>query len=321
MGASSSIVITGAAGLIGSNVVAALNDRGIDQLVLVDHLNHPAKQQNLDRLRYTSYFDKTDFRQRIRSGLQQAPRAVFHLGACSSTTEMNEAYLEDNNVAYTRELCEWTLQHHARFVYASSAATYGDGALGYSDNEKQVPTLKPLNPYGRSKQKFDQLALDSGWLERIVGIKYFNVYGPGEDHKGDMRSVVNKAFHQIAGTGRLQLFKSHRDDYGDGQQERDFVYVKDAVAVTLFFLDHPEVAGLFNCGTGRTHTWLELANAVFKAMGKNPNIEFIPMPEAIRDKYQYFTLADISKLRAAGFQETFTELEDAVRDYANQCPV
>ena len=316
MDVSGTVIVTGAAGLIGSNLAAALNARGYHNLVAVDHLNHPAKERNLRKLQFTEFLDKADFRKRFTAGRQPPASAVFHLGACSSTTETNEAYLDDNNLAYTRELCEWSLRNGARFIYASSAATYGDGSLGYSDDESRIPGLRPLNLYGLSKQRFDCWALEQGLLGKIAGIKYFNVFGPGEDHKGDMRSVVNKAFRQIEETGRLELFRSHRPDYKDGRQERDFVYVRDAVAVTLFFLDHPQVSGIFNCGTGRTHTWLDLANAVFKAMGREPAIEFIPMPESIRDKYQYHTLADIRKLRASGFTPAFTPLETAVREYA-----
>lgn len=312
----SPIIVTGAAGLIGSNLAAALNGRGCRDLVLVDHLNHPGKEQNLKRLEYREYLDKAEFRRRVVAGHQAPAAAVFHLGACSSTTETDEAYLNDNNLAYTRELCEWSLRTGARFIYASSAATYGDGSLGYSDDEGCIPLLKPLNPYGLSKQKFDCWALENGILDRIAGIKYFNVFGPGEDHKGDMRSVVNKAFRQIHETGRLELFKSHRPDYADGRQERDFVYVEDAVAVTLFFLDHPGVSGIFNGGTGRTRTWLDLAHAVFKALNREPVIDFVPMPETIRDRYQYYTLADIRKLRAAGYAAAFASLEDAVWAYA-----
>jgi len=310
------LIITGGAGLIGSNLAAALNTRGYRNLVIVDHLNHPAKEQNLKTLTYTDFIDKTDFRRQFTAGRQPRASAVFHLGACSSTTETDAAYLDDNNLAYTRELCEWSLHQGARFIYASSAATYGDGSRGYSDDESDIPNLKPLNLYGLSKQKFDLWALGNGLLDRIAGIKYFNVFGPGEDHKGDMRSVVNKAFRQIEESGRLELFRSHRPDYEDGRQERDFVCVKDAVAITLFFLDHPDVSGIFNAGTGRTHTWLDLAHAVFASLGREPRIDFIDMPETLRDKYQYYTLADIRKLRAAGFRDAFQPLVASVADYA-----
>jgi ADP-L-glycero-D-manno-heptose 6-epimerase len=312
------LIITGGAGLIGSNLAAALNTRGYRDLVIVDHLNHPAKEANLKRLAYTDFIDKRDFRRQFNSGRQPRAAAVFHLGACSSTTETDAAYLDDNNLAYTRDLCEWALRQDARFIYASSAATYGDGSRGYRDDEADIPNLRPLNLYGLSKQKFDLWALENRLLGRIAGIKYFNVFGPGEDHKGDMRSVVNKAFRQIEQTGRLELFRSHRPDYRDGMQERDFVYVKDAVAITLFFLDHPGVSGIFNAGTGRTHTWLDLANAVFAALGREPHIDFIDMPETLRDKYQYYTLADIRKLRAAGFDAAFQPLAESVADYAQK---
>lgn len=310
------LIITGGAGLIGSNLAAALNARGYRNLVIVDHLNHPAKQANLETLTYTDFIDKQDFRRLFTSGRQPPAAAVFHLGACSSTTETDAAYLDDNNLAYTRELCEWTRRQQARFIYASSAATYGDGSRGYRDDETDIPNLQPLNLYGLSKQKFDLWALENRLFDQIAGIKYFNVFGPGEDHKGDMRSVVNKAFRQIEESGRLELFRSHRPDYQDGMQERDFVYVKDAVAITLFFFDHPDVSGIFNAGTGRTHTWLDLANAVFAALGREPRIDFIDMPETLRDKYQYYTLADIRKLRAAGFDAAFQPLAESVADYA-----
>ncbi len=320
---STPFIVTGGAGLIGSGLVAALNARGCCNVLVVDHLNHPAKKENLARLDIAGFMDKADFRNHIAADRQEGAATVFHLGACSSTTETDEAYLNDNNAAYTRDLCEWSLRHGARFIYASSAATYGDGRLGYRDDEPLIPHLQPLNPYGLSKQKFDLLALEKGWFSRIAGIKYFNVFGPGENHKGDMRSVVNKAFRQIRDSGRLALFRSYRRDYADGRQERDFVYVRDAVAMTLFFHDHPEVSGLFNGGTGIAHTWLDLAQAVFRAMDREPVIDFIDMPPAIRGNYQYHTLADTGKLRRAGFNAPFTPLEDAVLDYVRNltaCP-
>ena len=203
----SKFIVTGGAGLIGSNVVRELNARGETDILIVDHLNHPGKQANLDRLDYADYLDRDVFRETLRAGRVAAPAGLFHLGACSSTMETDEAYLDDNNTGCTRELCEWCLANGARFVYASSAATYGDGALGYSDDDDVTPRLQPLNLYGWSKQKFDVWALRQGLLDRIAGLKYFNVYGPGEDHKGDMRSVVNKSYAIIRDTGRIPLFK------------------------------------------------------------------------------------------------------------------
>jgi ADP-L-glycero-D-manno-heptose 6-epimerase len=240
---------------------------------------------------------------------------VFHLGACSSTTETNEAYMMDNNTAYTRELCEWCLRHDVRFIYASSAATYGDGSRGYDDDDSITPSLEPLNLYGVSKQDMDLWALRNGHLDRVVGLKYFNVFGPHENHKGYMRSVINKAYLQIQDHGDLALFRSEHPDYEDGKQLRDFVYVKDAVNVTLFFHDHRDVSGLFNCGTGIARTWLDLGHAVFAAMDREPDIRFIDLPAELKGKYQYFTQAATDKLRAAGYTAAFTPLEDAVADY------
>ncbi len=308
-------VVTGGAGFIGCNLVAALNARGHSNIVIADSLDHPEKEKNLNSLTFDEYLDKKDFRARFLADNEESATTVFHLGACSSTTETDADYLNDNNLLYSRQLCEWSLKHNARFIYASSAATYGDGSLGYSDDDSLTPQLKPLNLYGQSKQDFDMWAMDNGLLSSITGLKYFNVYGPFENHKGDMRSVVNKAYRQILESGSLNLFRSHHPDYDDGKQERDFVYVKDAVAVTLFFHDHPEVSGLFNCGTGQARTWLDLANAVFHAMGREPNISFVDMPLNIRDKYQYHTKADTTKLRSAGFSTSFTSIEEGVLDY------
>ncbi len=312
---SDSFIVTGGAGFIGSNLVKALNRRGHADILIVDHLNHAAKDRNLRGLHYRAYQDKADFRRDLHAGTLPAVATVFHLGACSSTTETDAGYLRDNNVAYTRELCTWSLARGARFIYASSAATYGDGALGYADDPALVPRLQPLNLYGQSKQDFDLWALREGLLERIVGLKYFNVYGPGEDHKGDMRSLVNKAYRQILDAGTLNLFRSHRSDYRDGEQDRDFVYVRDAVAVTLFFHDHADRSGLFNCGTGRARTWLALAHALFAAMGRPPQLNFMDMPEHLRDKYQYHTEADMARMRKAGYTAPFTSVEDGVDDY------
>ena len=308
-------IVTGGAGLIGANIVAGLNRRGIHNILVVDDLNHPDKVANLNRLQFQDYLDKDDFRAAVRAGRIAPPTTLFHLGACSATTETRQDYLDDNNTACTRELCEWSLAHGTRFVYASSAATYGEGERGYDDADTVTTALQPLNLYGWSKQKFDVWALGQGLLNRIVGLKYFNVFGPGEDHKGEMRSVVHKAHTQILDSGRLQLFRSHRPGFGDGEQDRDFVYVEDAARVTLFFHDHPEIGGLFNCGTGKARTWLALARAIFTAMDREPAIDFIDMPPALRDKYQYHTQAETAKLRATGCPVPATPLEDAVFRY------
>lgn len=308
------IVVTGAAGFIGRNTVAALNERGVDELLLVDALGKEDKWRNLVGLRFADLLDPGQF---MDSFAQLAPdiQAVIHLGACSSTTERDADFLLINNYRYTRTLSEWCLERGIRFIYASSAATYGDGTQGYSDDDKSTPTLKPLNMYGYSKHMFDLWALRAGLFDRIVGLKYFNVFGPHEDHKGDMRSVVNKACGQILDCKEVSLFKSYRNDIADGEQQRDFIYVKDAVDVTLYFLDHPDLGGLFNCGTGRARTWKDLAQAVYAALDLQPNIRFIEMPEGLRAKYQYFTEAEMDKLRRAGYIRAFTSLEDGVRDY------
>lgn len=308
-------IVTGGAGFIGSNIVAALNARGDENIIVVDDLACDEKWKNLVGLRYDDYIDKDTFRSLIKDGKLSSISAIFHMGACSATTETNAAYLADNNYRVTRELCEWSLKHGTRFVYASSGATYGDGAQGYSDDDKATPSLRPLNMYGYSKHMFDLWALQNNLLGKIVGLKFFNVYGPREDHKGDMRSVVHKAYGQIVETGKVKLFKSYHPDYRDGEQVRDFVFVKDAVNVCLHFDRNRKVSGLFNVGTGTCRTWLDLANAVFVAMGRKPQIEFIDMPEHLRGKYQYHTEAEISKLRAAGYDTPMTTLEDGVREY------
>ena len=308
-------IVTGGAGFIGSNVVQALNDRGETDILIVDDLNNPLKERHLTKLKYAAYLDKRDLRPALRRGEYADAIAVFHLGACSSTTEQDEAYLADNNTAYTRELAEWCMAGGRRFIYASSASTYGAGECGYSDAESVIPSLKPLNLYGKSKQNFDLIALANGWFDKIVGLKFFNVFGPNEDHKGSMRSLIHKSYGQILKTGKISLFKSYKPEYPDGGQVRDFVYVKDVVAEIMFFYDNPAKNGIFNCGTGHARSWVDLGSAVFRAMGREPNIEFIEMPEELRAHYQYFTEADMSKVRAIGFDRTFMELEDAIDDY------
>ena len=308
-------IVTGGAGFIGSNVVKALKARGETDILVVDELGTDEKWKNLVGLRYEDYIDKDDLFDLLDEMSLSGVETVYHLGACSATTETDADYLAYNNYHYTRALCESCLDEGVRFVYASSAATYGDGTLGYSDADEMTPVYKPLNMYGYSKHMFDLWALKSGAAQEIAGMKYFNVYGPGEAHKDDMRSVVHKSYGQILKDGEVKLFKSHRPDYQDGEQVRDFVYVRDVVEQTLWFGEHKDVSGIFNCGTGEPRTWKDLVTAVFRAMGREPNIRFIDMPEALRGKYQYHTQADLTKLRAAGYDRPFTPLEEGIADY------
>jgi len=315
------LVVTGGAGLIGSALIWGLNNRGFENIWLVDSKDsNEAKNKNLDPLSYSRHLSPEDFRKLVRENSDElgSVSTIFHLGACSSTTETNEEYLNDNNLGYTRELCEWSLEHDVRFVYASSASTYGDGSLGMDDQDMDLAKFQPLNLYGWSKHKFDLKASENGWLNHIVGLKYFNVYGPNEEHKGDMRSVVSKSYEQIVSTGEMTLFKSHHPDYGDGRQMRDFLYVKDAVLMTIWLAESNKANGLFNLGNGQARTWLDLGHSIFSALGTGPNIRFIEMPEILRDKYQYFTEAKIEKLRQAGYKNELFQLEDAVKDYVTQ---
>jgi len=315
------IIVTGGAGLIGSAVIERLNQLGREDILVVDHLGLTDKWRNLSALRFIDYLEKDAFERLLDSGCvaDRLPggklEAVIHLGACSATTELDASYLIRNNFEYSRKLALTALAADARFIYASSAATYGDGENGFSDDESQLQRLRPMNMYGYSKQLFDLWALRQGLLDRIVGIKYFNVYGPNEQHKGEMRSLVLKAYEQINATGTLKLFKSHRPEYGDGEQLRDFVYVKDAAAMTLHFLQDSRAGGIFNVGGGTTVSWNRLAGAVFSAMNRSVSIQYIDMPESIRSTYQYLTCADTSKIRSAGYTAPVTSVEEAVGDY------
>lgn len=311
------IIVTGAAGFIGRNVVAALNAQGFEDLILTDVLGHDQKWQNLRGLRYEDLLSPQALLERIERGQFREAQAIVHLGACSSTMETDADYLLENNYRYTRTLCEFSLANEIRLIYASSAATYGDGSRGYSDDDAVTATLHPLNMYGYSKHMFDLWALKSGALRSIVGLKYFNVFGPYEDHKGEMQSVVAKSYRQIRETGRAGLFRSYNPRFADGEQMRDFIYVKDAVQVTLSFLEKGSASGLFNCGTGKARSWKDLVTAVFHAMRLPVQIDFIDMPEPLRNRYQYFTEARMEKLRSAGYSAPFTTLEDAVADYVN----
>jgi ADP-L-glycero-D-manno-heptose 6-epimerase len=314
---SPSILVTGGAGLIGSALIHALNQRGQEDILVTDVLGKDAKWKNLSPLRFDDFIQADSFLDRLEENPDAfgSVRTIFHLGACSATTEMDSGYLMENNYGYTKHLAHWALRRGIRFVYASSAATYGDGLQGMDDGTDHLETLRPLNAYGYSKHLFDLHAKRNGWLEKIAGIKYFNVFGPNEGHKGEMRSLVSKAYEQILETGKVRLFKSHRPDYRDGEQVRDFVYVKDAVAMTIHIANTPSANGLFNIGTGTPRTWVDLATALFTALERKPEIEFIDMPEHIRNQYQYHTCADVSRLRSTGWSAPASVLEDSVSDY------
>ncbi|MEY5020147.1 MAG: ADP-glyceromanno-heptose 6-epimerase [Verrucomicrobiota bacterium] len=311
------ILVTGAAGFIGSALVWELNRRGFERIVITDVLGADEKWRNLVPLRFENYIDASELLGNLESKSLKDVRWIFHLGACSSTTEKNASYLMENNFHYTRRLAEWALEGKRRFVYASSAATYGDGSAGMEDGHEQLERYRPLNMYGYSKHLFDLHAKRHDWLDRIVGLKYFNIFGPNEDHKGDMRSVVHKAYNQIRNTGSVELFKSHHPDFRDGEQQRDFLYVKDAVNATIHLATEPHAAGIFNIGSGIASTWIELVTPIFHALDLPVSIQFIDMPEALRGKYQYRTLADTSRLKSCGWTGPQFTLNAAVRDYVS----
>ncbi|MCK9281664.1 MAG: ADP-glyceromanno-heptose 6-epimerase [Melioribacteraceae bacterium] len=313
------IVVTGGAGFIGSALVWRLNKLGHTNIIIVDELGKDEKWKNLVGLNYVDYYDKFDFIEMILDRTMPFDiDTIFHLGACSATTEKDADFLMSNNYKYSLELAKYCLELEIRFIYASSAATYGDGSNGYSDNESDLDTLRPLNMYGYSKHLLDTWLYKHKLLHKVVGLKYFNVYGPNEYHKDDMRSVVHKAFGQIQETGKVNLFKSYRPDYEDGKQKRDFIYVKDAVEMTLHFFKHRDIGGIYNIGTGNAQTWVELVTAIFKALNKPVNIEFIDMPEQLREKYQYFTQADIFKIREKKYTNPIYDINVGVSDYVKE---
>jgi len=310
------IAITGAAGFIGSNIVWHLNQNGRRDLIVVDVHDTDVGNANLEPLAYEQYLTKDEFRTWLTVPENAARlETLYHLGACSSTTETNAEYLAENNFGYTRDLCQLCLAAGVRFINASSAATYGDGSQGYTDDEDLIHELEPLNLYAHSKQDFDLWARAEGLLDRIVCLKYFNVFGPNEWHKDDMRSMVCKGFEQIQATGQVKLFKSDLPEYPDGGQQRDFVYVKDAVDLTVWFADQPDIGGIFNVGTGEANDWNRLIKAIFRALDAEPVIKYVAMPEHLKGKYQYHTEATMDKVRAIGYTRPFSVLEDSVADY------
>ena len=309
-------IVTGGAGFIGRHLIAALNERGEENILVVDRLGSGDKWKNLRGLRFDDFVEVADFRRRVREqGLPQTV-TVFHLGASFSATGQDVDELVDKNYRHARELCEACLKSGARFIYASCAETYGGGELGHFDNEAMLADLRPLTPYGFSKHLFDLWAARSGALAKVTGLKYFDVYGPHEDHKGAAASLVHKLFAQIRATGAATLFKGHAEDCADGEQQRDFIHVQDAIAMTLFCYERPEVLGLFNCGSGKARTALEVARAVFSMLGIEPNIRFVDLPEDLRATSQFFAQADLTKIRNAGFDHDFVSLEDGVKTLA-----
>jgi ADP-L-glycero-D-manno-heptose 6-epimerase len=310
------IIITGAAGFIGSCMVKELNHAGYNQLILVDDFSKTQKQANYENKKYTKLIPRDEF---IAWAINHAKEIQFiiHLGARTDTTEFNTAIFDKLNLEYSKDIWNLCTNHQIPLIYASSAATYGMGEYGFEDNEEQLSILKPLNPYGESKHDFDKWAIQRKdkpffW----AGLKFFNVYGPNEYHKGRMASVVFHAFNQIKETGKIKLFRSHNPKFKDGEQMRDFIYVKDVCKVILFLMENRTASGIYNLGSGKARTFLDLATQVFYAMNKTPNIEFIDTPKDIRETYQYFTEAKMDKLREKGkYTTAFNTLEQGVKDY------
>lgn len=312
------IIVTGGAGFIGSCLIESLNRKGITDILVVDHMTESDKWKNLIGKKFTDYLDRDELRMIINDEVSYAKvDKIYHMGACSTTTERDVNYLLDNNFAYSKELFAYAQRENASFIYASSAATYGSGTSGYSDQE--YDELKPLNAYGYSKYLFDQWILHHGYADDVLGLKFFNVFGPNEYHKGSMASMIYKSWQQIKDEGKIRLFKSNDEQYPDGGQMRDFVYIKDALKA-IEALEEADAKGIFNIGTGKARSWNDLATAVFNAMGREVNIEYIDMPDSLKGQYQNFTEADLEKFRSTVGKEGFhySSLEDNVRDYVEQ---
>lgn len=321
----SHILVTGGAGLIGSAILIRLNQLGYTNITVVDHLSDSEKWKNLRAAKYRRYYERDVFEKMLDTDtVPDDIKVIFHLGACSSTTETQASYLANNNYEYTIKLTDFAIANGCRMIYASSAATYGDGNQGFKDNEAEIDSLRPLNMYGYSKQMVDQYLANHGLLTAkhaggasFVGTKYSNVFGPNEYHKANMRSMVLRAYEQITTNGSVNLFKSYRDDYADGEQVRDFIYVKDAADMTVFFMNGGrDCCGLYNIGFGMVRSWNDLAKAMFSALQVPVKINYIEMPDTLKNKYQYYTCLDISKIRRAGYDKELISLEDAVADYA-----
>lgn len=308
------IIVTGGAGFIGSCVVRTLNEAGINDIIIVDNIASTEKWMNIRNKKYIKYVNKKDFLKELP--FLENVTAIIHMGACSSTTEKDFEYLWFNNFEYTKSLWNYCSEKQISFIYASSAATYGDGTQGF-DDYTDIDLLRPLNAYGYSKQLFDQWVKHQAIVfpKQHVGLKFFNVYGPNEYYKGSMASMIFHGFNQIKSVGEIRLFKSCNETYNDGEQLRDFVYVKDICSVIVWLLENKDVNGLFNVGTGRAQSFRELAESTFCALGLAPNIRYIDMPDSLKDKYQYYTKAEMNKLREAGYDKPFMDIASGARDY------
>ncbi|MFC1631028.1 ADP-glyceromanno-heptose 6-epimerase [Candidatus Omnitrophota bacterium] len=310
------IVVTGGAGFIGSCLLWKLNQNGLSDILVVDHLADSLKWRNLTGKGISDYIEKDAFLKLVQGDrLGKSVEMIVHFGACTSTTCFDATYMMQNNYEYSKALAEYALRRKIPFLYASSAATYGLGQDGFSDADEASVKLKPLNIYGYSKHLFDLWVLKQGLINKVTGFKFFNVFGPNEYHKGEMMSVIAKSFAKVVKEKKIRLFKSYRDDYADGEQKRDFIYVKDAVEIVDQFIQNPKKCGIFNVGTGRAQTWNQLAQALFAALEMPVRIEYFDMPEELRDKYQYFTQAEMGKLQQAGINHQYFEFAQAVKDY------
>lgn len=307
------IILTGGAGFIGSCFLRKLNDENITDILVVDNLGFTNKWKNLTKKKFLNFINKNEFLSLLESDRFDNIDTIFHFGACSSTTEKNADYLIENNFHYSIRLAEYSVKNNIRFIYASSAATYGDGKFGYSDNQFDI--LEPMNCYGFTKHIFDQWVIRNKYDTKFVGLKFFNIFGPNEYHKNDMASMIYKSYLQITNTGKVKLFRSNSKDFKDGEQKRDFVYVKDCNEIIFNIYKDKKISGIFNLGTGKARTWNDLANAVFNALNLEPKIEYIDMPEDIKQQYQNFTEADITKLKNALPKVEFQSLEQSIEDY------
>ena len=312
------IIVTGAAGFIGSCLVKKLNDEGFMDIILVDDFNDAEKNKNLDKKIYTAKIDREEFIAWLKENHKMV-QFVFHIGARTDTTEFDVEIFNKLNLNYSKDIWNICVEFGLPLVYASSAATYGNGEFGYDDNESLLDKLKPLNPYGESKNEFDKWAINQEKKPYFwTGLKFFNVYGPNEYHKQRMASVVYHAYNQITETGKMKLFRSHNPMYKNGMQLRDFIYVKDVVNVCFYLLHHRKNSGLYNLGTGEARTFHDLAKAIYKTIGRQPQIEFIDTPEDIREKYQYYTQAKMEKLKSIGYNDSFYSLEEGIEDYLEE---